>query len=84
MMVKLMTKRIIANYYEGKAPVPMEARHDLRFIWNDEFQTLFDVGIVKVAEKWDKNDRQKYTIPKPKNNKFSSKQQKLDFLFSIN
>ncbi len=56
----------------------------LHFVWCDEFQTLFDVGIVKKAEEWDKKHKQKYALPKAKKTKLSSKKQSLDFLFSIN
>jgi hypothetical protein len=33
---------------------------------------------VKKAEEWDKTHKQKYTLPKPKKTKLSSKKQKLD------
>jgi hypothetical protein len=55
----------------------------LHFVWCDEFQILFDVGIVKKTEEWNKTQKKKYTLPKPKKTKLSSKEQKLDFLFSI-
>jgi hypothetical protein len=56
----------------------------LGFIGCDEFQILFDVGIVTKAEERDKKHKQKYTLPKAKKNNLSSKKQSLDFLFSIN
>jgi hypothetical protein len=86
LMIKLMTKKIIANFYKGDLPmkvVPQHNRMQLYSVWCDEFQTLFDVGIVKKAEEWDKTHKQKYTLPKPKKTKLSSKEQKLDFLLSI-
>jgi hypothetical protein len=87
LMIKLMTKKIIANFYKGDLPkkvLPQHNRMQLHFDWCDEFQTLFDVGIVKKAEEWDKTNKKKYALPKAKENKLSSKQSKLDFLFSIN
>jgi site-specific DNA recombinase len=87
LMIKLMTNKIIANFYKGDLPkkvLPKHNRMQLHFVWCDEFQTLFDVEIVKKAEKWDKSNKQKYALPKNKKNKLSSKQSKLDFLFSIN
>ncbi|MGB6338928.1 MAG: recombinase family protein, partial [Candidatus Aminicenantaceae bacterium] len=87
LMIKLMTNKIIANFYKGDLPkkvLPQHNRMQLHFVWCDEFQTLFDVGIVKKAEEWDKTHKQKYTLPKTKKTKLSSKQQSLDFLLSIN
>jgi len=86
LMIKLMTRKIIANFYKGDLPrkiVPQHNRMQLHFVWCDEFQTLFDVGIVKMAEKWDKDEKGKFTLPKPKKTKLSSKQSNVDFLFSI-
>ena len=87
-MIKLMTKQVIYNVYTGTAPVPKEARQDLRFIWCDEFETLFEIGVLKKidkeTEKWDKAEKKKFVLSKPKNDNLSSKHGKVDFLLSIN
>ncbi len=87
-MIKLMTKQVIYNVFTGKAPVAKEARQDLKFIWCDEFETLFEIGVLKMidkeTEKWDKTEKKKFVLTKAKNDKLSSKQSKVDFLLSIN
>ena len=91
LMIKLMTNKIIANFYKGDLPkkvLPQHNRMQLHFVWCDEFQTLFDIGIVKKAEEWDKTHKQKYMLPKAQKNKLSSKmysrKKPVDFLLSIN
>lgn len=86
LMIKLMTKKIIANFYKGDLPkkvLPQHNRMQLHFVWCDEFQTLFDVGIVKKTEEWNNTQKKKYTLTKPKKTKLSSEKAELDFLFSI-
>jgi len=86
-MIKLMTSKVIYNVFTGNAPVPKEARQDLRFIWCDEIETLFEIGVLnmidKETDKWDKRNKKKYALPKPKKAKLSSLKGNVDFLFSI-
>jgi hypothetical protein len=36
----------------------------LKILWNDEFQELFQIGLIKAAKKWDEEESHKYLIPK--------------------
>ena len=84
-MVRLMTNRIVARAYTGETKrVDRKLSKTLEFDWNDEFQALFEMGIVKAVDEQAKEWTKKYG-PKPLGSKkLSSRKKPVDFLFSIN
>ncbi|MGB3862573.1 MAG: hypothetical protein WA915_10840, partial [Candidatus Aminicenantaceae bacterium] len=62
-MLRLMTRKIIAIGEKRGVHGRKEALMMLKLIWNDEFQELFEIGLVKTAEKWNDTEGPKYQIP---------------------
>lgn len=43
------------------------------FIWTDEFQVLFETGLIKKAKEWDEGQGKIYRFPKELSSKMYSK-----------
>ena len=92
-MLRLITKRIYTSAYTGSLTV-VNKRHakDLNFEWSEEFQILFELGVIKKLNPRTGSlvDKESGRLPTGKTPKTASKkgnlstnQQKLDFLFAI-
>jgi tetrahydromethanopterin S-methyltransferase subunit G len=81
-MIKLMTKKIYAQAYlgENKRVNKNQTKH-LDFVWSDAFQTLFESGIISIAEELRLKDNQ--MLPGKKSKKYLTTDKFVDFLFAI-
>ncbi len=50
-MIKLMTERVVTHAYTGDSErIDKKLAKGVDFIWNDEFQALFDLGVIKKVD----------------------------------